>query len=751
MKMLRRLSLSLLTATFVFAGMNVVTSCNPEPDESDMFTATGETAADFIQRKAHLSSFSAILTQAGLIRTLSAYGEYTCFVPDNDAVSLYIDSLWNDTVSVNDEGLRDRNGLTSNSLQGLLDPQNPKRDSLCLDLARFHLTNEVHNTLELAKGGEGIRTMLGRNISYDNKGQNGRVRIEKEAEIIEADSIVTNGIIHVLNRVIPRSSRVLFDEFDRYRSDYSIFIDALKLTGLADSLRKTRKDQTYSMTDFYDTNGTTALYYPTECLLGFTIFAEPDEILKQELAKGGYSQDLEGLKQYANDQYKDARNWYDYLDDHDIKVSTGKDYTNRFNALNMFVAYHILYAGMPESQLVFEQANTNSNTWNYVNGGEPYDYYETMLPHTLMKIWQPSQTAGTGKNLYINRYRAYNTLTDQLPHYTTVEGEDTKIENRLGYGSAAMHQGSENRDGVRVLRSSLGQPYQTNIHALNGYIHAIDKMLVYDRIVPKGVLHERMRFDATTFLPEFINNNIRNMTMDQCNKLSPGGNGARVAFPNDYFDNVISYTDGNKIRYNVKGAYNAWQADAFQGWGKYDLGIRMPPLPTGTYEFRLYYAPMDHGGMMQFYMGEVDKVNGERPSLSKMMALDIPLDVRILKEDVRIGWTDYYEEDDFGVGTDVALHNRGYMRGPFSFKDHPEYTTDGVAGIWSVNYNMRRGTRNCGLRRVLGRLDMKQGMEYWFRIKSVLNDDPELKWQLDFVEFVPTDVVDNDMYSEDWY
>ena len=34
-------------------------------------------------------------------------------------------------------------------------------------------------------------------------------------------------------------------------------------------------------------------------------------------------------------------------------------------------------------------------------------------------------------------------------------------------------------------------------------------MLVYDELVPKGVLHERMRFDSTTFLVEFINNNIR--------------------------------------------------------------------------------------------------------------------------------------------------------------------------------------------------------------------------------------------------
>ena len=726
----------LLTLAVAMAGMTFMASCNPEPDEADMYTMTGETAADFINRKAELSSFSYILTRAGLIRNLSAYGEYTCMAPENKAIATYIDSLYRDTISV-----IPHNGMSDNSLEGL-------SDSLCNDIALYHLTNGVHTSIEMASGIT-MRTMLGRTVTTQNSVDSlGRVTVEKLAVLIEADTVVSNGVVHVLNGVIPRSSRVMVDELDRYRDDYGLFITALKMTGLADSLTKTRKDKDYTLTDYSDTDGT-LLYYPTECLLGFTIFAEPDEILKATLRQEGYSEDINGLIQYANAHYKDAANpstgWYDYAIEKGITVSTEADYTNRFNALNMFVAYHILYAGMPENQLVFEQAASNNNTWNYVNGGEPYDYYETMLPHTLMKIWQPTQTAKTGKNLFINRYRAFNTLTDQLPHTATYDEEGNRVvENRLGYGTDAMHQSEKNRAGVKVLRSSINAQYPTNVHALNGYIHAIDQPLLYDELVPNGVLHERMRFDATTFLPEFINNNIRNMTMTECNLLSPGGKGARVAFPLDYFDNVKSFTEGNKIRYNVKGAYNAWQADAFQGWGKYDLAMRMPPLPTGTYEFRLYYAPMDHGGMMQFYIGT-------EPRLSAMQALDIPLDVRILKDDPRIGWTDYMEEEDFGVGTDVALHNRGYMRGPFSFKDHPEYTTDGVNGIWSTNYNMRRGTRNTGLRRVLARLDMKQSEEYWFRYKSVLNDDADLKWQLDFVEFIPVEVADNDQYSEDWY
>lgn len=147
---------------------------------------------------------------------------------------------------------------------------------------------------------------------------------------------------------------------------------------------------------------------------------------------------------------------------------------------------------------------------------------------------------------------------------------------------------------------------------------------------------------------------------------------------------------------------------------------------------------MSHGGMMQFYMGTSS-------NMQTMMALDIPLDVRIDKEDPRIGWTDFTLEDDQGVATDEAMRNRGYMRGPYGFKDHPEYNESGL------EYNMRRGHRNAGLRRILGRLNIKQSDEHWFRFKSVLPDETDLKWQLDFVEFVPIDVVDNDTYSEDWY
>ena len=700
-----------------------LTACNPEPDESDLFTATGETAFDYIERKSELSSFYYILNRVGLDRNLSAYGQYTCFAPTNDAVAKYVDDLYND-----EEALIEHNGMTENSLQGLT-------DSLCNDIARYHLVyNTIYTTIDMGGGGISVPTMLGRPITTSGAIDSiGRVTLNAKAVIVEPDSVVTNGVVHVIDAVVPRSNRTVVEEMERIE-EFSIFVQALKLTGLDQELVRTKKDVVYPDPSTYDhkdvDNAKSDLFAPTECKIMYTIFAEPNDVL----AKNGINS-LDDLIKYANEQYGGAADWYDYPVETGQTISTGDDYTNRFNALNMFVAYHLLYAGMPETELVYEWTNTNTY-WNYVNGQAPFDYYETMLPGTLLKIWQPngnvkSNLAST-KALYINRYLSFNTLTDEV-------GTTGTIHQLIN-------------PGVRIKRS-IDDPNDpnTNVSSLNGYIHKLQGMLVYNREVPRGVLHERMRFDTTTFLPEYINNGFRMAQNATVSGWNGGGSGGRIAFPQfedgtTFFDGVVSYTMENRLRYNVIGAFNAWQSGGPQGWGNYDLAIKMPPLPAGTYEFRISYTPMSHGGMMQFYMGT-------SRSQSSMMALDIPLDVRIDETDPRVGWTNYLEEEDLGIATDIALRNRGYMRGPYSYADHAERNDvgNGMVGD-NTNRNQRyTTTNNISLRKIMGRMTIKQSEEHWFRIKNVIPDESDLKWQLDFVEFVPVDVVDNDQYSEDWF
>ena len=156
---LNRYTLAIGVACF---GLAFLTGCNPEPDESDLFTATGETATDFIKRKAELSSFAYILNRVGLDRNLSSYGEYTCYVPNNEAVAEYIDSLYNDP-----EAVVPHNSMTENSLEGL-------SDSLCNDIARYHLSTGVTTTIDMGGGSGTLSTML--RIPITSDGTTGKSR-----------------------------------------------------------------------------------------------------------------------------------------------------------------------------------------------------------------------------------------------------------------------------------------------------------------------------------------------------------------------------------------------------------------------------------------------------------------------------------------------------------------------------------------------------------------------------------------------
>ena len=692
-------------APFLVLLLTVLTACQNDPDGDDLFTSTGKTINDYILEDESLSSFEYILTRGDLDKSLSAWGDYTCFAPSNRGVEAYIDSLWRD-----DECRIPHNGLTENSLEGLT-------DSLCLDIARYHLLHGRVGIVALAESQGSVKTWLGYNIATEVL--DGYTMLNN-ARIISADHEAVNGVVHKVDEVIARSTRLIGDEMDHV-AGYTLFNEALKLTGIDKLLTRADKGIKYTINDDwdvseYDGTKTEPLYWPEECRVAYTILAESDEVM----ARNGI-RSLDDLIAFANAQYKDCAQWYDYVSEKGIQVSTGDDYTNEWNCLNMFVRYHILHAGMAKDQFVFEQgSNANWNFNNTLCGGEPYDYYETFLPHTMLKIWEPqayacgTSTNGKSKTLYVNRYRPNNTLTDEIGTL----------------GSKAMHG---------TIREKIRIDTTVNRQAHNGYIHGITDMLVYDWSVPNEVLHERLRVDTSTMLPELINCGVRYLSTEELSAMNGGRTGLRMAFPIDYFDNVYCYNESNKLRYVLRSAYRSWESDCFQGWGNYDMAIKLPPLPTGTYEVRIVYYPwVFYGGFMQYYIGTSTDLGSMRP-------LGIPLDVRIDSRDERIGWTAPDAEEDQGIESDRALHNRGYMRGPFSYRGHGATWQELTTGLGNC-----RTDGNVLLRKVLTTQQFRQSEDYWLRIKNMLSDGDSQKWQLDFVEFVPLDILNNERYMEDW-
>lgn len=690
-----------------------MSSCSAEPDDSNLYTFTGQTIADFLAANdSAFSSFSYILQRSGYDRLLGTYGTYTCFAPDNQAVQEYIDSLYDDETNLKFV----HNGMTEKSLEGL-------SDSLCADIAKFHLAGSEYMTVNLGTSGQSILSLLGRTI-MTSINSNGLVTLNDGASITKEgkDIELENGVVQVLNHVIPRSNSLMTSELKKY-AKFSLFTKALELTGLNDSLEAEKKDVTLDMPAKKD-----GYYRPTECKLGFTIFAETDEVLK---ANG--IETLEDLIEHAKEWYENAATgttssstagWYDYYRNNGVKISTGTDYTSPYNVLNMYVRYHILKSALAKNVLALDFNTENKYGYN----GDTYDYYETMLPKTLIKIWKVKKEGKT----FINRYKRNNTLTDGLETM----------------GSSDMHELVY--EGAEIMTDSVAQ-------ALNGYIYPIHDILIYNSQVPHGVLNERMRFDALSLLPELMNNGYRGMTGNELTAIA-GESASRLRFPVNFFDNVKVYNghltqiDMNVIQGDGTGnQFLLYKGDSFQGMGSYDLAIKLPPVPDGEYELRIDVTTFGtaRGSMLQYYLGTSNDV-------TKMEAVDIPVDMRMssygpktLNENVdarltAIGCYSLLADDDIGkdayadkgLSSDKEMRLHGYMRGPLSVTKN------------NADFNSRYAAYQ--LRRILVKRKFTQG-DYWVRLKTVLPEVTEGKYQLDFIELVPVSVCDNNQYLEDMY
>lgn len=674
-------------------GMLSLTSCKEDIDESNLYTFTGETIEDYLaNRPDKFSSFNYILQRTELDKLLSGYGTYTCFAPDNEAVAAYIDSLYNDNTNKD----LPHNGMTENSLEGLT-------DSLCNDIAKFHLASTKVMAINM-ENGMTINTMLGRDINTSIDSISGKTIINSYSLITGMDNELENGVLHEVNHVIRRSNLLVSGEMEKH-DDLTIFADALKLTGLADSLTQQSRKLTAPANSYN-------FYTPENTVLGYTIFAETNTTLAQNEIRS-----ITDLVAHANKVYggcaAQGSGWYDYYRNNNIQVSTGNDYANPNNCLNMWVRYHIIKQRVSYDKMVY--------SWNEISKVPLYEYYETMLPMTLVKVLRSSK-AGAGK-LFLNRYEANGSLTDQV-------GE---------LGSESIHQVVDGHSGIEITKQ--------NIQALNGYIHPINGMLEYEEWVPKGVLNERIRFDATTMTKELASANLRGATGAEINALNGGkkgqdGNlgGDYIRIPVDFSENMVIYNGESTRLYYLPGRENNWnnfQGDEFNSKGNVDLAFRLPPVPDGTYELRVGVSLNGNRGMYQFYLGEGTN------NRTKMEALDIPLDERteIVKNmdgtpDAQTGWTLYTAMEDMGVETDQAMHNLGWMRGPLYY----------TVGKGTSTY--ARATKE-SIRRIVTRKELHQGT-YWFRIKSALDDDSRQMY-FDYLELVPVNVYNNTRYLEDMY
>lgn len=163
----------------------------------------------------HLDSFSLfrqMLDQTGYDGFLSAYGHYTLFLPTNSAVQSYLKA-------------RNKSAVEQLNVDSLK------------DFLKFHLLADTVYTISFTDGKLPYLTMYGQYLvtGASNSGGSTSYRINRQANIIESNLRQGNGVIHVIDHVLEPATRSVAG-IVAADSRYSIFTQALKATGLYDSL-----------------------------------------------------------------------------------------------------------------------------------------------------------------------------------------------------------------------------------------------------------------------------------------------------------------------------------------------------------------------------------------------------------------------------------------------------------------------------------------------------------------------------------
>ena len=519
MKRIDKILMRFVLALLVIPAFTV--SGSDEPLAENYYTFTGEMVTDYLQnRSGEFSDFITILQRSGMYGMMAAYGSYTCLAPNNKAVEQYLHEL----------GIQSVDQLTKEQ---------------CDTLSWNHIIDQAYFTTDLIDGNIPTANMNDRYLTFscDSDALNNNnviYYINKSARLIVRDDSVENGVVHTLDRVIVPQSFLLPDLLAE-DSTISIFNEALRLTGLCDSLRQ-YIDPTYSCGEdsvnqdmVISTGGASyTMRYVGTRMKRYTAFVETDEVYA---ANGIY--DLDGLKAHA-------KQVYDQMYPTDAGLYDD-DWTNRKNPLNRFISYHLLpYYGAYNDWTV---SGDIKNTCAKTDLIDCTDWYTTMLQGTIMKMSTPSE------GLFINR-----------------KGVGVRYTVR----------------GTKVLSpSEIGDVDQ---QALNGIYHYIDQVLDYNQETRDVVFNDRIRVMAATLSPEFMNCGARGNT--------ERATGFKVVEGWDFHGKTPTMT------LRKRDVWMVTYADCIDMVGQFDVTFKLLPVPKeGTYEVRFGYGWGNMRGKVQVYFG----------------------------------------------------------------------------------------------------------------------------------------------------
>ena len=515
----------------------------------------------------------------------------------------------------------------------------------------------------------------------------------RKASIILSD--LTQGAQDTL-RIIQDEGFLSLRKILRDNNNVTLFYNALQVTHLMDSISK-YIDESYpgvsydsTLECFRKTPDLCSVIYstayetdehavfPDKRLFKYTVFVVPDSILKPFLISQGLLAEsdvnnnavcLDALRSYAESVYPEG---------------SGTD-DDRCNSLNKLLSYHILPVGLSYDQFNVSEQGILDNRVFY-DELDVEDFYETMQPHSLMRISSAYDLASKPKvknnrlGIFINRKG-------------TVQG---------------LQNGKQLIQGIMI--NDLTDRADISSIAQNGYYYYIDDLLLYDEYT-RDVLNARIRIMTSTLSPDFINSGARGRMM----KSEGDENDYTSGFIPNYCKNV-SWTPGTEFYLRYRNAtFGHLYGEDMTIRGDYDISFKLPPVPNdGMYEIRSFNNSLgtsskNDRGTAQFFLREGDK--GEWTFSTE------PINLRLEGSNPIIGWQMYSSRTD-SLAIDIAMRNNGYMKAPDIYKNIAD-------------------SENC-YRVILFEQYLKANQDYYLRIKKVDIDNTVTTFS--FIELVPESI-----------
>ena len=697
----------LCAALFTFH-FSLFTSCSDEPAQEYFYTFNGELASDYLKNRPQYSEFTTIVERAGLMNLLATYGCYTCFVPDNNAVANYLQK----------RGVSSLSDLT---------------DADCDTIARTHIVSasKMLSTFDMVPGGTTGTTqlnMMGRYLSFTSAEKDGHpvVQIEGTAYIdyeLQNDTL-ENGIMQPIDMVIEKSNSYTSDLVNN-NPHISLFYDALVATDVY-------SDILLAVDPEWDPKAHPRYYYkshtwnevawvPDTKKYGFTIFVEPDSLVKAEFQKRGISTangDLRALYDLACQIYDEV-----YPEDINAPGHSFENLTDSVNPLRRYVQYHILTRSVPGvdklTAPVMNVGVTNEAFGFNTKIINPVDWYQTLLPHTLMKIEQ----------LTVNLDEKGNDCRG-----ADADKVGERFINRRYAAPEYNHRGA-------WIDSRIDTLYEHD--AINGHFFYVDDIVAFSKDVREVVQNMRIRMDFSSIFPEVMTNNLRqngNPTVDD-NASSPDdsatpANGRNFYFPLGYLDGV-TFSNCYCVLRRPHTNFWSWQGDEWNLFGDYDFTFRIPPVPyTGEWQLRLGFCALETRGVMQVYFDGIPQ--GIPLDMTKYLDSELYIGDRFV-DDEQLG--DYKKKTDEEKAEEQKL-----LKNLGAYRD----------GRSQYHFNPSNGTQYFFLgnprtyRRILCQTNIDATKDHYlrFRVASDGKLGNNNEFMLDFFEMVPKSVYSVDGTGE---